>query len=191
MIRSRLAVAALFSMPLLMAAPALAGTDVPLPSFTGIELHGGGHVVLRHGPVQRVTILKGDTGNSLLEVHNGSLEIDGCKKFWSCPWGYKLEVEIVTPGITALAVHGGGELEAKGEFPLQDSMSLAVHGGGDVNIDAIPVKNVQAAVHGGGELRTNAVETLTAAVHGGGSVVYKGHPRVTSAVHGGGSVSQE
>jgi hypothetical protein len=189
MIRSRLAVAALFSMPLLMAAPALAGTDIPLAHFTGIGLHGGGHVVLRHGPVQRVTLIKGDAKITKFEVKGGSLEIDVCR--WNCLWHYDLEVEIVTPGVTALAVYGGGDLEAKGDFPLQDSMSLAVHGGGDVDIDAIPVKNVQAAVHGGGELRTNATETLTAAVHGGGSVVYKGHPRVISAVHGGGSISPE
>ena len=183
--------AALFTLPLLMAGSAFAGTNVPLPPFSAIDLHGGGHAVLRHGAVQRVTLLKGDIKNSKLEVRNGSLEIDGCQLLWGCPRGYSLEVEIVTPGLTAMSVHGGGELNAKGEFPVQNSMSLSVHGGGDVDIRAIPVKNVQASVHGGGSLRTKVTEALTANVHGGGSIVYLGHPRVTSSIHGGGSVSAE
>jgi hypothetical protein len=110
---------------------------------------------------------------------------------WGCPRGYSLEVEIVTPGITAMSVHGGGDLDAKGEFPVQDAMALSVHGGGDVDIRAIPVKNVQASVHGGGSLRTTVTEALTAAVHGGGEVRYSGNPQVTSSVHGGGSVTKE
>jgi hypothetical protein len=191
MIRSRLALAALVSLPILAAGPALAGTDVPLPPFSGIELHGGGNVILRHGPVQRVTILKGDTKHSKLEVKGGTLDIGGCLSNWGCGWGYSLEVEIVTPGITALSVHGGGDLVAKGEFPVQNAMSVSVHGGGDADIRAIPVKNLTAAVHGGGDLYAFVTDTLTANVHGGGSIVYKGNPRVTSSVHGGGSISKE
>jgi len=188
--RSHIAFAALLSMPLL-AAPALAGTDVPLPPFSAIDLHAGGHVVLRYGPAQRVTIIKGDARNSKLEVHGSSLDIEGCRWNWSCPWGYSLEVEIVTPGLNALAVHGGGELDAMGQFPVQNAMSLAVHGGGDVDIRTIPVRNMQASVHGGGDLHANVTDALTAEIHGGGSISYRGHPRLSTSVHGGGSVTQE
>lgn len=183
--------AALFSLPLLLSGAALAGTDVQLPPFSAVDLHGGGSVVLRHGAVQRVTLLKGDTNHSTLDVRGGRLDIDGCRWFWNCPSGYRLEVEIVTPGVAALTVHGGGDLKADGEFPVQDAMNLDVHGGGDVDVRAIPVKHMTAEVHGGGDLHAFVTETLTAEVHGGGSIVYKGNPRVSSSVHGGGSISRE
>lgn len=189
MIRSSLAVAALFGLSLL--GPAAAATDVPLPPFSAIDLHGGGQVVLRHGPVQRVILIRGDAKNSLIEVHGDTLELSGCRDFWGCNSDYHLEVEIVTPGLSAMNVHGGGSLKAEGEFPVQNALSLDVHGGGDVDTRAIPVRNVRAEVHGGGTLHVNAIDTLTGEVHGGGDVVYSGHPRVTSAVHGGGSVHGE
>jgi len=191
MTRTSLAVAALFSMPLLAAGPAFAGTDVPLPHFSAINLHGGGDAVMRHGAVQRVTILKGDLKNSTIEVKNGTLDIRGCNSNWGCGMGYSLKVEIVTPGVTAMEVHGGGDMTAEGEFPAQDKMSVSVHGGGDLDIRAIPVKDMAASVHGGGDLRAYVTGKLTADVHGGGSITYKGHPSVVSNVHGGGSVSGE
>jgi hypothetical protein len=178
--------------PLVLTTTALAassGTVVPVPAFTSIELHGGGHAVLRHGAVQRVVILKGSTEYSEITVQNGSLNISPCKSWFSCPSHYDLEVEITTPSIPALNVHGGGELEAAGGFPRQNNLAVAVHGGGDVDIRSVAVDNVTATVNGGGELSVRAEKTLNATVHGGGELTYWGNPQVTSSIHGGGEVS--
>ena len=190
MTRTSFAAVALFSLPLLSGA-ALAGTDVPLPPFSAVDLHGGGNAIIQHGAVQRVTIIKGDLKNSGVEVRNGTLDIEGCKRFWKCPWGYQLEVEIVTPGVKEMEIHGGGDLVAKGSFPVQDVLNVHVHGGGDADVRVIPVKKMDAHVHGGGDLHVNVIESLTAEVHGGGDITYKGHPRVVSNVHGGGSIDGE
>ena len=173
----------------LLASAAQAAEIVTVPPFKSIELHGGGHAILRHGDSQRVTLIKGDPKIARIEVdRHGTLDLSPCKLHFGCPWHSELEVEIVTPAIAAVSVHGGGDLEAKGTFPRQPSLSIAVHGGGEADLRAIPVQQVSAAVHGGGELEVRAEKTLTAAVHGGGELRYWGHPQVTSAIHGGGSV---
>jgi len=175
---------------LFLAGTAFAGTDMNFPSFSGINIHGGGHVVLRHGPVQRVTIIKGDLKKIDLHMSGSSLDISPCKNW--C-WGNNpLEVEIVSPRITRFEVHGGGELEAVGEFPRQPELTAQVHGGGDLNTRAIPADTVTADVHGGGDAKVKALVTLTAEVHGGGDLIYSGNPQhISSQTHGGGSISKE
>jgi Putative auto-transporter adhesin, head GIN domain len=184
--------AALIAAPLLMAAPAFAATDIPLPPFTGISVHGGGHVILKHGTVQHVTMLKGDPKISQLQVVHGTLDVSPCPNTWNCPLhNYDLEVEIVSPNITAIEAHGGGDIEAKGDFPTQAQMSVAAHGGGDVDIRVIPVEHVSAEAHGGGDIHVKALVSLSASVHGGGDITYAGNPKVSASTHGGGDVHHE
>ena len=172
---------------LLLSGGASAGTDVPLAPFKAIGLHGGGDVVLRHGDVQRVTLLKGSTQFTTFTVKDGSLDISACND--SCPHEYDLQIEIVSPEIDAVAVHGGGDIKAEGSFPSVNSLAVAVHGGGDLDLRAIPASHVAAAVHGGGDISTTATVSLVAAVSGGGDITYWGNPDVKQAVSGGGDVS--
>lgn len=171
---------------LLAAGGASAATVVPLAPFKAIGLHGGGDVVLKHGDVQRVTLLKGSTQYTGFTVKEGSLEIDACND--SCPSNYDLQIEIVSPEIDAVAVHGGGDIKAEGSFPSVSHLAAAVHGGGDIDLRAIPAANVSAAVNGGGDISTTATVSLAAAVNGGGDITYWGNPTVSEAVHGGGDV---
>lgn len=175
---------------LLIAGAAFAGTDMNFPSFSGINIHGGGHVVLRYGKVQRVTVIKGDLNKIDLHMSGNTLEISPCKNW--C-WGNNpLEVEIVSPRITSLDVHGGGELEATGDFPRQADLRVQVHGGGELDARAIPADSVTADVHGGGDAKVKALVSINANVHGGGDLVYTGNPQhISSQTHGGGSISKE
>jgi hypothetical protein len=185
------------AVPLLIAAaapqPAAAQTIVPLPSFAAVELNGGGKVRLRHGPVQRVTILRGDPRVSRIEVErqdrgrNGTLVIDACRR--SCR-NYSLEVEIVTPSIAAIAVRGGGRIDALGAFPARGELGVAVGGGGVIDARALPARNVGAAVNGGGRILTRASASLGAAISGGGQIVYWGNPAISTAINGGGVVTR-
>ncbi|HEV2746864.1 MAG TPA: DUF2807 domain-containing protein [Allosphingosinicella sp.] len=170
------------------AAPATAQEMVPLPKFKSIELNGGGSVLLRHGPVQRVTIRSGSTQFTEMRVsgRDRRLVIDACNA--RCPRRYDLKIEIVTPEVEAVSVNGGGEIAAAGGFPRQASVAAAVHGGGEIDLRALPVREAAAAVDGGGRLLVRPDESLAAAVNGGGEILYWGDPEVASSIDGGGVV---
>ncbi len=186
----RFAFAALLAAPLVMAAPSFAATDIPLPPFTAINVHGGGHVILVHGAKQRVTLLKGDPKVAQLKVNGGTLDISPCATM--CMFRHvELEVEIVSSNIQAIEAHGGGAIDTKGEFPKQAQMSIAAHGGGAIDVSAIPVEQVSAEVHGGGVIHLKALSSLTASAHGGGAISYSGNPKVSASTHGGGAISKE
>ena len=173
----------------LIIAPAIAQTVVPIGTFSQIQLQGGGHVVLKHGDVQSVRLLRGSTQFTTFTIRDGKeLDIQACND--SCPHNYDLEIEIVTPEITAAAVQGGGAIDTAGAFPAQGNFAAAVHGGGSVDVHAIAAGTAEAAVHGGGSVAVTATGMLMAAVHGGGEITYRGHPQVTQAVAGGGSIER-
>lgn len=177
-----------FALAAALAAPAAAQTPVDVPAFRSVSLLGGGHVTLRHGPVQRVTLLRGSTEVSAFEVgRNGELAIRACRS--SCR-DYELRVEIVTPDIEGLAIRGGGRIEAEGGFAAREGLGLAVTGGGRIDARSLPADTVAAAVRGGGNILTHPRTQLTAAVTGGGAIRYLGDPRTTVAINGGGGVQR-
>ena len=171
------------------AAPAIATAQnvVPLPKCESVELNGVGDVVIRQGPVQRVTLRRGSTEYTKLDVRGGKLVIRACD--WHCPFRYDLEVEIETPEIGGASVNGGGDITAEGPFRPQGAVSAAVRGGGKIDLQAVKAASASAAVSGGGRIVVAAQNNLSAAVNGGGSIRYLGQPAVNTAIHGGGSVS--
>lgn len=186
MLRATLAFAAA-----LLASPAFAATPVQVGHFDQIELHGGGHVTVRHGAQQSVTLIKGSADVTGFHIHDGNkLVIDACEH--NCPSGeYDLEIEIVTPELAGAAIEGGGHIQAETGFPQQHEFAAAVNGGGHIDMSALGADQVEAAVNGGGHIAVKAVRALHAAVEGGGSIVYQGDPQVTQAINGGGSVKHE
>jgi hypothetical protein len=170
----------------LLALPAMAATDVPLAPFKSVGLQGGGDVVLKHGDVQRVTLLKGSTAFTTFKVQGNSLNIEACNN--NCPSHYDLQIEIVSPAVDSVAIEGGGTIKAEGSFPATGELSAAVSGGGDIDVRGISAGRVNAAVNGGGGIRTTATQALNAAVSGGGDITYWGNPEVRQAVSGGGAV---
>lgn len=185
---ARTALAALIvAAPAALFAPAFAAETIAVAPFKAIEVHGGGHVVLRHGDVQKVTLIRGD--RSVAEIRtagDGTLMLSPCS---GVCWGsHPLEVEVVTPGIAGLTAHGGGEIDAQPGFGTQPKLAIEAHGGGEINARNIPADAVSANVHGGGTAELTARKSLSAEVHGGGEVRYWGHPAVSSEIHGGGSI---
>jgi hypothetical protein len=174
----------------LLASSAFAATPVQVGHFDQVELSGGGHVTIKHGAVQSVTLIKGSTDFTKFSIKDGDkLVIDACPH--DCPSGrYDLEIEIVTPDIAGVAIDGGGHIQAENGFPQQHEFAAAVDGGGHIDMSALSADQVEAAIDGGGHIEVNAVRVLHAAVDGGGSIVYHGDPQVTQAIDGGGSVSR-
>jgi hypothetical protein len=177
----------LFLVPLAASAPALAQEAVPVPAFRSVELRGGGEVVVRPGPVQRVTILDGSSRFTRIYARrDGELKIDACDE--RCPQHYRLRVEIQSPRVPDVAVSGGGSIATLGGFRPQSELAAAVNGGGGIDLRSVEVRDVTAAVNGGGRINVRPGASLTAAVSGGGSIRYWGNPAVTQAVQGGGSI---
>ena len=172
-----------------MATPALAATDIPLPHFHSVMLAGGGHVVFRNGPTQRVILIKGSSKITSFSIReDGQLQIHACDD--NCPAKYDLNVEIVSPDVIGLAVRGGGHIEAQGTFQERQVLDVAVMGGGSIDARSIHADKVNAAIKGGGQVEVAPGSSLNAAVAGGGSITYWGDPHVTQAVVGGGTVER-
>jgi hypothetical protein len=165
------------------AAPAV----IPMGEFRSIELHDGGNVVVRHGPVQRVTILAGNlrcahvglAGGQRLVIENGARD---------CRHDERLQIEVVTPAISAISVSDGGAIQTLGTFLAQAAIVAHVEQGGTIDIRSMAADAVDASVHSGGRIFTNARATLTATINSGGAITYWGDPRVKKAVRDGGVV---
>jgi hypothetical protein len=182
--------AAALLLPLtLSAAPLAAAELVPVPAFDSIELRGGGDIVIRRGPAQRVVILNGSTQFTTFQIRNGGqLVINGCNQ--RCPPHYNLKIEIQSPSAPDVAIQGGGEIVAAPGFAPQGQLSAAISGGGIIDVRSVSASSVSAAVNGGGKILSGRSASLSAAVNGGGEVRYTASGSVSMAVHGGGSVRQ-
>ena len=177
----------LFVTFLAASAPALAIETVPVPRFNAVQLRGGGEVLVRRGPAQRVTILEGSSQFTRMHVAGGGqLRIDVCNN--RCPQHYRLKIQIESPDMPDVAISGGGSIRALGGFAPQRELAAAIDGGGAIDVRAVQASDVSAAVNGGGQISVNSRDRLNAAVSGGGEVRYAGNPSVSMAVHGGGLV---
>jgi beta-lactamase regulating signal transducer with metallopeptidase domain len=163
------------------AAPVATRPGVPLAaSFNAVELRHGGTATVVHGEPQRVTVLKGEPGQSEITVRdNGWLVIEG---------SHGLEVEVVTPALMAIAVAEGGRIHIRGDFPDQREIAVKVRQGGAIDIRSLPVANVTASVYSGGRIFTRPGTALSADVEQGGNITYWGDAIVESSVRYGGVV---
>lgn len=183
---SRVLSAAVLS-ALALAPSVAAQTVIPLGQFHSVHLSNGGTVILRHGPVQRVTLVSGDTRFTRVRVAGGQrLVIDN--RVGECPRGYRMQLEIITPGLSAASVSNGGTIQAIGAFPAQPALDARVEQGGRLDIRAIPAETIDASVYSGGGIFIQPRQTLDGSVESGGIITYWGDPRVTRSVRDGGAV---
>ena len=162
---------------------------VSVAPFTSVELRNGGKAILRHGPSQRVTFIKGSSSCTDVMVGNGDrLIIDTGKR--ECPRGYELEIEIVTPEVAGISVNDGGTIQSVGSFPRQTDIQVAVNDGGTIDIRSMSVDTVTASVHSGGRIFTRPQNALSAKVADGGIITYWGDARVSKSIKGGGVVTK-
>jgi len=177
----------LLAIAILLATSVKAQTVIPMGQFRSIELHSGGSVIVRHGSTQRVTILSGDLRCSQVRLAGGQrLVIEN--HIHQCPRDHRLQVEVITPEITAVSVSDGGTLRADGAFPAQSAIEADVENGGTIDIRSIAADAVDASVYSGGRIFTNPRATLAGSVESGGIITYWGDVRVRKSVRDGGIV---
>lgn len=168
-----------------------ARTVVRLAPFSSVEIGDGSKVVLRYGPTQRVTFLRGSPDYTRLNVApGGRLVIDKCRR--ACPRGYSPEIEIVTPSIARMSVANGGRIQSLGSFPRQAGVGVAVSHGGTIDIRSMAVESVTASVEQGGRIFTMPQRALVASISQGGNVTYWAGAQIqlTSSVDHGGVVTK-
>lgn len=171
--------------------PSLQGQSEPMSvaPFRSVEVRNGTHAILRHGPTQRVTFLKGSPDYSQVTVASGGgLVIDKCRR--KCPRGYELEVEIISPELARITVAQGGWLESRGSFARQAAIGVTVDNGGTIDIRSMSVESVTASVLSGGKILTKPLTAMAATVVDGGNITYWGDARVTESIEHGGVVTR-
>lgn len=161
---------------------------LPGAAFSDVSLSGGGEVVIRHGPVARITFRQGDARNTRIVVAGGRLTIDNCPR--RCPHGYRLALEVTMPSVAALSVADGGTIRAAGGFPGQAAIAASVHSGGAIDLRALDAAAVNASVAQGGVVFARPSRRLDASIAQGGRIAYWGNPSVHSRVRQGGSVGR-
>lgn len=156
--------------------------------FRAIDLHGGGHVVVRHGPAADARLRDGDPRYTRINIAGGRLAIVNCEQ--RCPRGYRPVVEVQMPAIDALSVRDGGSIRSESGFPGQATVEARVFSGGAIDIRALAAADVRAAVAHGGMIFTRPGRRLDARVEQGGGITYWGRPAVTRSVTQGGVVQR-
>jgi beta-lactamase regulating signal transducer with metallopeptidase domain len=170
-----------------VASPAATKPAIPLTgSFDAVELRNGGTVTLIHGESPRVAVIQGNPEEHSITIRDGRLVIDHCAR--SCSHRQAFEVEVVTPGLTAIAVAHGGTIQSRGDFPTQAEIGVDVSQGGTIDMRSMPVQNVTASVYSGGRIFAMPAAALTAKVEQGGNVTYWGDAVVKSSIQDGGVV---
>lgn len=164
----------------LLSVSVVAQKTIQVAPFNSVELRNGGKAIVRQGPGQRVTLVKGSTDCTQVTVDRNRLIIDSGKSH--CPRDREREVEIVTPTVEGLAVTHGGLLQSLGTFSGQTAIAVAVNQGGTIDIRSMRVQSVTAAVTSGGRIFVIPQNSMIASVVDGGLITYWGAPQVTSSI---------
>lgn len=163
--------------------------SMPLAPFSSVEVRNGVHAILRYGPIQRVTFLKGSSDDIEVTVtSDNELVIDKCKN--KCARGYELEVEIVVPELARITLAQGGWLQSRGTFPRQAEIDVTLDNGGTIDIRSMSVGTVTASVVSGGRILVMPLTAMRASVVQGGNITYWGDARVTQSIRHGGVITR-
>jgi hypothetical protein len=163
--------------------------SVEVAPFRSVELRNGGKAILRYGPAQRVTFLKGSPDHTQVTIASGDgLVIEKCKR--KCERGYELEIEILTPELARVTVAHGGTIESRGSFPRQAEIGVTVDNGGTIDLRSMSVGSVTASVVSGGRILAKPLTVMVASVVDGGNITYWGDADVTPSIQHGGVITR-
>ena len=184
----RIIFSAAIAMVLFGADASAQGRVIQLPPFRSVEVPEGGHGVIRYGPTQRVTLVRGNLDHTKMRVtSDGVLLIGNCRH--GCR-GYRSDVEIEMPSITRLLMSNGGWIRISGSFPRQDEIVVEVDNGGTIDTRSMVADKITASVDQGGRILTVPGTSLNARVSHGGVITYWGNPRVRRSIEDGGVVQK-
>jgi hypothetical protein len=185
-------------------------------SFERLDVQGSPDVDVRVGD-QTSVVVRGDedaVAQVRTVVRDGTLVVERDHHDDEGPTivlgGHHLRVDVVVPRLTAVAVHGSGDVDLDLGSSPDDALDVTVQGSGDVSADGT-VRALRASVQGSGDLDfaglraadadiaiqgsgdadVHADATLHAAIDGSGDISYTGDPQVTSDLEGSGNLSRD
>jgi Putative auto-transporter adhesin, head GIN domain len=176
-----------------------------LPPFTKVELAGGVNVVVGDGARQLVVVHADDNllDHVTTRVAAGRLVVGDTGSFTTTA---PLSVVVTVPKLAALALSGGGVLDAANldERTLAvtlsgggvvhangktDRLRLLLSGGGDAELGGLAARDATVRLTGAGRVVVQVTNSLDALVSGAGAIFYSGNPEhVTSNVTGTGAI---
>lgn len=159
---------------------------VAAKGFESIELEGGGIVTVRHGPTRAVTVTFQNPDRPI-RSDDDRLVIAPCSGVCR---DIHIEVDIVTPAVSRLAVTDGGIIHVVGDFPRQAAVAASVTSGGTLDIRWLEADSVSASVSHGGRILARPGRHLAASISDSGNITYWGDAAVTSSVQRGGAVAR-
>ena len=174
--------------------------------FTRVQIDGSTDLVARAG-AQPSLSLRGD--DNLLqfvttEVRDGVLYIgmqSGSYSFYR-----DLVVELSTPSLEALEIHGSADAELTGlsgpAFAVWvqgsgdvraagdvEQLRVSVSGSGDLDLGGLRSRQAQVEISGSGDVTVDVAEALSVDITGSGDVRYRGSPSTQARISGSGTVS--
>ena len=177
----------LSAVPCVQAAAQSEPTSVEVAPFRSVELRSGGKVILRNGPSQRVTFLKGSPDDVQVSIASGDELV--IEKHKSKSQGrYELEIEVITPELERITVAHGGMIQSRGSFPTQAAIGVTVDNGGTIDIRSMSVGSITASVLSGGRIFAKPLTAMSASVVQGGNITYWGDARITPSIEHGGVI---
>jgi len=174
--------------------------------FRGVELAGGTNVNVSIGSVQRVVVHADSNllGAVTTRVVAGRLVVGNTGSFSTRS---QMEVDVTVPELDALALSGGGILDARDVHAhtlaltlsgggiaqatgTADALTVLLTGGGSAQLRGLVARDVQVRLTGAGLVSVDATDSLDATLTGAGSILYDGNPsHVTKDVTGTGVIA--
>jgi hypothetical protein len=179
----------------------------PVAAFSAVRMTGGIDAEVTLAETPRVE-LSGD--DNLLPMITTTVTGDALEIRSEQAIRPKLPLiaHLATPRLTALEVHGAGDVVVHGA--RGDALALSVHGAGsikgdgavhelhidiagsgDVKLAALPAEHVSVTISGAGDVEVTASQTLDVQISGAGDVVFHGDARVTKHISGAGNVTRK
>lgn len=173
--------------------------------FSAIHVAVGIDINYRNGPAQSLEITGDRNLIPIIEtsVRGGVLTIAGRKSYQQ---QLPLNVEITSPRLDSLALHGTGniwlnsirqeslalDLNGSGNVTVEgrvNQLNVTVNGAGDINAQRLDSKLADIRLSGSGDITVTARETLKAHLIGSGDITYYGHPtRIEKRIVGSGDL---
>ena len=174
--------------------------------FHRVQIDGSADLVARVGS-QPALSLRGD--DNLLQFVTTEVR-DGVLYIGMQPGSYSfyrdLVVDLTTPSLDALEIHGSSDAEVTGLFGpsfaiwVQGSgdvrasgqverLTASVSGSGDLALEGLRARQAEVQISGSGDVAVDVAEQLNVQISGSGDVRYRGAPTTQAHISGSGSVS--
>lgn len=125
--------------------------EINIEEFTGVDLKISNDVIIKQGPVQKVSVTGNENVIALVgkSINSGVWDVELLN---TCYLDYQLQIEITVPNIEKIFISGSGDIRVE-DFVNQNDMSLKISGSGDITMNKITgTQNLIVKISGSGDI---------------------------------------